>query len=81
MFVTEQVLPENKVNTRMDSKTLGMQNESGNRIYKVKHKTCFFIPPNATSKLQSLDRGIVKVLKQKYREKTIGFTIHERNAK
>ena len=27
-----------------------------------------FLPPNATSKLQPLDQGIIKVLKQKYRK-------------
>lgn len=30
-----------------------------------------FLPPNATSKLQPLDQGIIKVLKQKYRKKLV----------
>jgi hypothetical protein len=38
-----------------------------------------FLLPNATSKLQYLDQGIIKVLKQKYRK--FGFTILETNEK
>ncbi|XP_050065566.1 tigger transposable element-derived protein 4-like [Aphis gossypii] len=30
-----------------------------------------FFPPNATSKLQPLDQGVIKVLKQKYRKKLV----------
>lgn len=30
-----------------------------------------FLPPNATSKLQPLDQGIIKVVKQKYRKKLV----------
>ena len=35
----------------------------------VIHIKVVFLPPNATSKLQPLDMGIIKVLEQKYRKK------------
>ncbi|CAK1582598.1 unnamed protein product [Parnassius mnemosyne] len=38
---------------------------------ELKNITLVFLPPNATSKLQPMDQGIIKVLKQGYRTRLI----------
>ncbi|KAE9528898.1 hypothetical protein AGLY_012473 [Aphis glycines] len=40
-----------------------------------------FLPPNATAKLQPLDQGIIKVLKQKYRKKLVLRYLKEMESK
>ena len=43
----------------------------------LRHVKVVYFPPNATSKLQPLDQGVIKVLKQKYRKKLVQRYLRE----